>query len=151
MYGGTGIRTRGPGTAAGLRFSSFHRIGTTRRLEGYKTSHENLPKLASVIGRRFWLAPAEGLSLVCGQCPSLLGGGADLDCLRCGCACDAVLGGCDFDEPGAGLFEANRAGGGAFLGFLVGGDFAGAARGSGGASLEASGHGRGGGDFVGHP
>ena len=46
MHGGTGIRTRGPGTAAGLRFSSFHRIDTTRRLAGYKTSRENLPKLA---------------------------------------------------------------------------------------------------------
>ena len=46
MYGGTGIRTRGPGTAAGLRFSSFHRIDATRRLAGYKTSHANRPKLA---------------------------------------------------------------------------------------------------------
>jgi hypothetical protein len=46
MHGGTGIRTRGPGTAAGLRFSSFHRIDATRRVVGYKTSRENLPKLA---------------------------------------------------------------------------------------------------------
>ena len=104
MYGGTGIRTRGPGTAAGLRFSSFQRIDGTTRLAGYKTSRENLPNQASVIGRWFWLALGEGLSLVCGQCSRLLGGGSDLDCLGCGRASDAVLGGCDFDEPRAGFF-----------------------------------------------
>ena len=76
---------------------------------------------------------------------------ADLDCLGGGCASDAVLGGCNFDEPRAGVFEADGAGGGSLLGLLAGGDFAGAARGSGGASLKAPGSGRGRGDRVRHP
>ena len=52
--GGTGIRTRGPGTAAGLRFSSFHRIDAMRRFAGYKTSHANRPEAAyHAVWRRF--------------------------------------------------------------------------------------------------
>ena len=73
----------------------------------------------------------------------------DLDCLGSGRANDAVLGCCDFDEPRAGLFKADGAGRGAFLGILVGDDFAGAARGSRGTSFEVPGRVAGGGDCVG--
>ncbi len=73
----------------------------------------------------------------------------NLDCFRCGCASDTVLGGCDFDEPRAGLLQANGAGGGALLRLLVGRDFAGAASGSGSASFDTSGRIARGGDCVG--
>ena len=128
----------------GADFQVFSVLVVRDALWGIKPPKAGL----SVVGRQFWLALGEGLSLVNGQCPSLLGCGSDLDCLRCGCASDTVLGGCDFDEPGAGVFEADCALRGPLLSFLVGGDFAGAAGGSGGASFEASGRVAGGGDCV---
>ena len=84
-----------------------------------------------------------------GQRLRLFGGGSDLDCFGRGHAGDAVLDGRDCDEPGTGLFQADGAGRGALLGLLVGGDFAGAARGSRGASFDASGRIARGGDCVG--
>ena len=75
----------------------------------------------------------------------------DLDCLGRGRANKPILGGCDFDEPGAGLFQADGAGCGPLVRLLVGGDFAGTARGSHGAGLEAPGRVAGGGDCVCHP
>ena len=73
----------------------------------------------------------------------------DLNCLGSWCASDAVLDGGDCDEPDARLFQADGALRRALFGFLVGGDVAGAAGCSGGASLEASGRVAGGGDRVG--
>jgi len=110
MHGGTGIRTRGPGTAAGLRFSSFHRIGGTRRVAGYKTSRENRPKTSlAVVWRRFWLAVLEHSALVNGQRSRLLGGGLDLDSFGCGCALRARLSRCNRDKPRAGFLQADFA------------------------------------------
>ena len=55
---------------------------------------------------------------------------ADLDYFCRRLTRDTILGGCDLDEPGAGYLQADCAGGGALVGVLVGGGFAGAVRGS---------------------
>ena len=82
----------------------------------------------------------DGLSWPCGSCWFWR---ADLECLRRGHAIDAVLGGCDLDEPRTGVLEADRALRGALRSLLVGRDLAGATGGSGSPA--------GGGDGVRHP
>jgi len=89
-----------------------------------------------------------GSGVVCEQYPRLLSG-ADFDCLGSGCANDAILGGCDLDQPGTGFLQTDGAGGGPLFGLLVGLDGAGSARGPASTCLEAPGRIRGGGDCVG--
>ena len=135
--------------------SVLHIFGVEMRVEIHRHADGQQGSL-SVIGTRDQLGftwtvgdglASDRLNWPCGSCWFW---SADLECLGRGRANKAILGGCDFDEPRTGLSEADGALRGPLVRLLVGGDFAGAARGSGGAGLEAPVSVRGGGDGVGH-